>query len=443
MIRGSNQKFLTKTILFCFGLFQFFFRQGSKNSLYATLENLKPEKRASFLAYVGIEGDSLPHPSVVDDYLALLDPEEVNRILMDLFISCQKDKLFYNHAEKLLPNNSFHLGMDGFWTHHYQNPHAADEAGNNVCPYCLPRVHHKGTAEEYTTWVHAFVTFVMVFPGGLTLPIYIYPLKSEQVNTASQDNDFKQECELTAAHAVLVKIRERLPRISITFLGDSLYANHPFIKLCEKLFIDYLIVRKEKTLPTIGKKCDELATTELYTKHYKHKQKTKSGKTSIEKECCWFNHVHLAEDTYTNVLRFVETSFASGSDPSTYRNEWLCSRKINIGNCFSLPAHGRLRWDHEDMHNSLKNRGFDASHDYARKNPNLWLIWKLLMFVGFLIFELFSFTQLAYDAKGLRSWMKFAKDLLEQLVNLLWSDISLSRCLQKVKIQFRYRFDTS
>ena len=41
------------------------------------------------------------------------------------FVSSQKNKLFYNHAEKLLPNSSFHLGTDGFWAHHYQKPHAA------------------------------------------------------------------------------------------------------------------------------------------------------------------------------------------------------------------------------------------------------------------------------------------------------------------------------
>jgi hypothetical protein len=207
--------------------------------------------------------------------------------------------------------------------------------------------------------------------------------------------------------------------------------------------MDFLIVRKEKSLPAVKKQCEEFATLELYETHYKHHQKEKISRGFIEKECRWFNQIYLGEDTYVNVLRFTETHHQEGKESSIYRNEWLCSSTIKTNNCFSLCFRGRLRWDHENLHNTAKNRGFNAKHDYARANPNLWLIWKLLMFVAFFIFELFSHTQLAREAKGSRSWMKFAKDLLGQLVNLLLVEINASQCMQKEKIQFRYQFDTS
>jgi hypothetical protein len=242
---------------------------------------------------MGVKGETFPHPSVVDDYLSTIDPEEVNQLLVELFISCQKSKIFYNHCATLLPPQSFHIGVDGFWVHHYHKPHASDEAGNNKCPYCLPRVHHKGTLQEKTTWVHVFVTFVMIFPGRLTLPIYVYPLKSKQVNASKADDDLKQECELIAARAVLPIIRKLFPRLQITFLGDSLYANHPFINLCTSLHIEFLIVRKEKSLPVVAKQCDELATLELYETHYKHHEKEKTNEGFIERKCCWFNRIYL------------------------------------------------------------------------------------------------------------------------------------------------------
>jgi hypothetical protein len=392
---------------------------------------------------MGVKGETFPHPSVVDDYLSTIDPEEVNQLLVELFISCQKSKIFYNHCATLLPPQSFHIGVDGFWVHHYHKPHASDEAGNNKCPYCLPRVHHKGTLQEKTTWVHVFVTFVMIFPGRLTLPIYVYPLKSKQVNASKADDDLKQECELIAARAVLPIIRKLFPRLQITFLGDSLYANHPFINLCTSLHIEFLIVRKEKSLPVVAKQCDELATLELYETHYKHHEKEKTNEGFIERKCCWFNRIYLGGDTSVNVLRFSEKRYREGREFYAYQNEWLCSSTIKAGNCFSLCFRGRLRWDHEDLHNTAKNRGFNAKHDYARADPNLWLVWKLLMFVAFFIFELFSPTLLAREAKGSRSWMKFAKDLLEQLVNVLWIEINASQCLQRERIQFRYQFDTS
>ncbi len=41
---------------------------------------------------------------------------------------------------------------------------------------------------------------------------------------------------------------------------------------------------------------------------------------------------------------------------------------------FSLATRARMRADHEAIHNTLKNRGFAAKHDYARANPQTWLI---------------------------------------------------------------------
>jgi hypothetical protein len=232
-----------------------------------------------------------------------------------------------------------------------------------------------------------------------------------------------------------------LPKTTITFLGDSLYANQPFIKLCEDLSLGYMIVRKEKSLPKVGQQCDELARTEVY-KHYCKQQTELTKLGSVVQEYQWFNQVSIGNNTYSNILRFSETIHEQGKEPSTYKNEWLCSQRIHATNGCSLAARGRLRWDHEDFHNTLKNRGFGATHDYARTDPNLCVIWKFLMVLAFSIFELFSFTQLAIKAKGGRSWKKFATSLLAQLVSTLWELINASPCFQKQRMQFRYIFNS-
>lgn len=61
-------------------------------------------------------------------------------------------------------------------------------------------------------------------------------------------------------------------------------------------------------------------------------------------------------------------------------------------------------------------------------------------YVAFLIFELFSFTTIGKEAKGKRSWMKFARDLLQQLVEISWEAISHSSIFHKRRTQFRYDF---
>ena len=429
--------------LLLWALSVFFFRQQAKNSLQTTLESMPHYKRESIFKYLDIEVDSIPHRSVVDDYLGRIDPEEINNLLLKLFYWCQKNKLFYNHAETLLPNNSFHLGVDGFWVHKYDTPHVIDEHGNNCCPYCLPRICNKGKPEEKTYWVHAFVTFVLIFPGGFELPIYVYPLKAFQIDASKNDKELKQECELTAFYAVLPQLQQKLGRIRLTILLDSLYANEPVIKLIEMLHMLYFIVRQDESLKNVGRQCDELEVTELYQKSYYNKRivKLKNG-GEIEQKIKWFNKVTVGKETFTNVLRFEEMKKnKAGTVIDTYKNEWLSEEKIHKNNCFDLAARGRLRFSgHEDMHNSLKNRGFDAKHDYARTDPNRMIIWKLLMFVAFGVMELFSFTALAREAKGTRSWMKFSKDLLQELVGNSCGIIYASESIQKKKMQIRFIF---
>jgi hypothetical protein len=435
-------KYANSTLIL-WALSVFFFRQGSKNSLQTTIESMPRHKQEAILRYLEIDEDSIPYRSVVDDYLNRIEPEEINNLLLEIFLWCKKSKLFYNHAESLLPNNNYHLGVDGFWVHKYNAPHAVDEDGVNSCPYCLPRTYNKGKPEEYTEWVHAFVTFVLIFPTNLQLPIYIHPLQAAQVNASKNDKELKQECELTAFYSVLPELRQKLGRIPITLLLDSLYAHEPAIHKAEEVSMGYLIVRQEESLKSVGLKCDELEGTELYQKSYRAKNivKQKSGH-QVEQMAKWFNQVTVGKEAFTNVLRFEEIiKDESGNIIDTYKNEWLMKEKIHKGNCFDLAKRGRMRFScHEDMHNTLKNRGFDAKHDYARAKPNCMVIWKLLMFVALSIDQLFSFTNLGIEAKGTRSWMKFARDLLQQLVETSWSVINASPILQNEKIQFRFTF---
>lgn len=418
------------------------FRQGSKNALNTTFDTLKQKNRSSIANFLEIENfDNLPHSKTVDEYLRHLNPDELNNILLEIFSWGHKSKLFYNHAECLSPDNNYLLGCDGFWTHTYTTPHAMDEHGKNSCPYCLPRTRHAGTPQEETYWVHIFVTFVVIFSGGFKLPLYVYALKAHQIDTTQGHDAFKQECELKSAHAVLPIIKSRFSRLSFIFGGDALYSNEPFILLCDSLGLDYLIVRKDNTLKRLGKHCDELAKTELYKKAYTLYEKEKNGKQEVIRQAQWFNNEVVGNEAFTNVLRYEESILDSNRVLELrYKGEWICSKSLSKLNCFSRAKRARMRWEHEDLHNTCKNRGFDAKHDIARADPNLWLIWKLIMFIAFAAFELFRFTKLAQDACKNRSWMKFARDLLQQLVEISWSVIGNSPILQKQKIQFRFSF---
>lgn len=104
------------------------------------------------------------------------------------------------------------------------------------------------------------VTFTVICEE-LTLPIYIYSLKNNQVDTKKDDHSLKEECELKAVSSVLRLIRERYPRLFFTFLGDALYANKGFLKFCDQIGMDYTIVLKDTKLKTLNQKCEELSRT--------------------------------------------------------------------------------------------------------------------------------------------------------------------------------------
>ena len=192
----------------------YFFRHGSKNALQTALQKLKPKKRTAILHYLGLEDEknSFPHRTVVNDCLALIDGDEVNELLIHLFNWAKRNKVFYNHMETLLPHNQFHVCCDGFSVHKYATPHATNEKGENICPYCLPRTRNKGKENEVTYWVHGFVNVAIVFPNGLQLPLYVYPLKASQIrlDASASDDELKQESELQAAKIILPTLKKNL-----------------------------------------------------------------------------------------------------------------------------------------------------------------------------------------------------------------------------------------
>ena len=419
------------------------FRQGSKNAMQTSIESLAtPDNKEGFFHLLNIkEGQkTVPHSSVVDDALSKVDCMEFSEVLWDLFDRLIEQKTFYHNQETLLPYNTFQIGTDGFWIHHYEKPHSTDAHGENTCPYCLPRVHNKGKPNQFTTWVHVIVTFVLICGGGLTLPLYAYPLKASQIKEGQSDEDLKEECELAAAHIVLPLIRERYPKLSFTFLGDSLYANQQFVRLCEQLTFNYIIVLKEGSQKNLHKRCDGLARTEFYQQNYTSEEREISGKETIVKKAAWFNAVEMG-GVFTNVLRFEENIIKQdGSSELIYKGAWICSKKIFHNGCFKRAKQGRSRWDHEDLHNTLKNRGYDIKHDIARANPNLLMVWKIMMFIAFFVTELFMRTSVAQALQKTRSCMKFAKDMLQQFIERSWAAIALSPILIKARVQFRFNF---
>lgn len=427
--------------LLLWALSVFFFRTESINDLYQSFNKVSPHRKKSLLNFFSLpENSPLPCRQTVSNLLAVLIPEEINALLRQLFRWAIKGKIFYNHQHTL--GSSFGLACDGFVVHHYNYPHSFNESEKNTCPYCLSRTRNKDTPEEKTYWIHIFVNIAVILPGGIQLPLYVYALKAEQLSGKETVSDgvFKQECELQAAKEILPRILKEFPRLPFILLGDSLYANEPLIELCNQLKLPFLIVRQEGSLKNLAKRCDKLEQTEIYRSYQTRKTRALSNGGKIETNLRWFNGERVGEQE-VHVIRFLEVEYdADCKQIKCYKTEWLSSQKISKNNSFNLVKIARQRADHEDLHNTLKNRGFNAKHDYARKDANATLIWKLLMFVAFWIFELFSCTTAAQEAKGSSSWKSLAEDLLIDLLREPWEILASSPSLCVERMRFRWNF---
>lgn len=281
----------------------------------------------------------------------------------------------------------------------------------------------------------------MLIMDGITLPLYVYPLKATQVDTGQTDADLKQECELLATKTILPLLRSRYPRLPFVFLGDALYANRPFIQLLSSIDFGYIIVLKESNLKTLHRHCGELAKTEFYQKFYTHREVECQDGKSFHRQAAWFNQADAGEEVYTNVLKFQERVEKQGQTVDTYEGMWICSEKILKKSCMRRAYRGRSRWNQEDAHNTCKCRGFDVKHDMARSNPNLLWVWKLLLFIAFFAFEVFRCSTQAIKAQKRRSWVTVFQGMLWQLIYLAWEVIAKTPILLKPRVQFRFHFE--
>lgn len=418
----------------------FLFREGSGNKFDDDChDDDEKYSRANMAKFIDAPENCVPVIKTIETFIQNLDKQSINNLMIAFFKDLQLSKFFKQHPQ-LMPGEFFLLAADCVHTHTYDHPHHVDANGKNDCDCCLKRVYNKCTEKEKTRWLHSALVFSFIFECGLKLPIYSHPIRAKQVigfETASEDSH-KQECELVALKFTLPIIREAFSRMKIVLLLDGLYANRPVLKLAEEYKCGYIIVRKKECLTLLAKDCDEQASSSNHKKNcVKYCQGVNSHEWRIEQKYAWFNSRYLGEGVSTNVLRFLETRTKEGEKAKTYECEWLFSWRLSAKTCELAARQARLRWEIEDLFNSLKNRGNNLKHDYSR-NPRSCFNWQGLSLLAFGIFELFRFSE-AVTQRGDWPQKTLAHKLLSQLLQRPTIEIFSEKSLSK-KIQFRYHF---
>jgi len=80
----------------------------------------------------------------------------------------------------------------------------------------------------------------------------VIPQLREFLEYAKGDTEAnKQDCELRAFARLSERIKALFPRLPILLLLDGLYANGPVMQRCRQYHWQFMIVLKDKDLPTV------------------------------------------------------------------------------------------------------------------------------------------------------------------------------------------------
>lgn len=225
----------------------------------------------------------------------------------------------------------------------------------------------------------------IVRPDGLAIPLF-----TEFVENTG--NDSKQDCELKAFYRMADKLKAYFPRLPIVVTIDGLFANGPVFRVCTERSWKYLVVLKDKSLPTVNEEFESL--WELEGKN-QISCRTLEGTTRVTQCCRWVNGIQYTDTANTehtvNVIECVLTREDAKGEVTTNKFKWVTNMEVTRRHVIELANNGgRLRWKVENEgFNVQKNGVYGLTHEYS-KNDNSAKIFHILMQIAHLFMQLLT-----------------------------------------------------
>jgi hypothetical protein len=269
---------------------------------------------------------------------------------------------------------------------------------NISCAHCLTREHKK----EEMTFVHQILQATVVHPGQKQ----VIPLCPEQI--ANSDGSDKNDCEMNAAKRLLHRLRKEHPFLGLIINGDGLYSKQPIIELIKDLLMHFIFVCKEddhKVLWEWFYEQEKLKEVSLFEKE------DKKGRVHRYQ---WINQIPLNGNADAPAVNFfIYELIVDGK--VTYRNSWVTDLEIKKENVETLVLAGRARWKIEnECFNTLKNQGYNLTHNFGHGESNLAFNFFLINLLAFFIHQI----------------LELSDDLFQKCRQKLVTKIDLWECLR-------------
>ncbi len=407
--------------LLMFDLCSFLFRSPSKNKFHLNLK--RPSASKSVAKFTEMESNRSPCPRSIDDIFLELNADDFSNILPEIFRKLCRQKIFQLHPE-LVPNREFTIAIDAQATHTY---HEKSQHPCQLCPYCLKR-----TRGDKIWYIHYDLVASFVAPNGLQIPLLFYRIRARPEWGQLGNNKWKQECERTAFPILLRKLRHHFPRLNICVLLDALYATNSVFSLLKELKMGYSIVRKVKMIKTVGEDCEGLKSLTPPLQINKENKRF-----NVQQTIYFFNDVAYRQ----HKLSIIQLNEHAEKKPSKRfakifvkdtHWEWIVSQTLDKGNVPAISTQSRLRWNEEDLFNSLQCRGFAIRHDFSRA-PTSQLIWSYLALIAYAISSILIHSSLGKLILSKGYTICF---LMEQMLNDLIYLPDVFVCGELIQLRF-------
>jgi hypothetical protein len=374
---------------------------------------------ATFKALFGTS--SFPHGDSLDHGFSRLEPQDMQAVVSGL----PRRLILKKSLDQFrLLGKYFVVAGDGTGTLSFPKRH---------CEHCLTRKHN-----GKTLYYHTVLETKLVTPNG-----FAFSLMTEFVENPGL-NPTKQDCELKAFYRLAQNLKAFFPRLPIVLTLDGLYANGPVFELCRRNGWGFIIVLKDKDLPSVNQEFVSLCPLQP-----ENRLTWITGKDrEIRQNLRWVEGISYTDSFDTEhcltVIECLETKPNAQGTPQTTKFKWVTNLKVTRSNVAALANQGgRIRWKIENEgFNTQKNRGYGLGHAYTT-NPTSAKIFYLLLQIAHTIEQLITKGSLLKVFPGrLGSARNLAFRLLEAFRNTPLTKTLLNQFAHS-RFQIRFSPDTS
>ena len=261
--------------------------------------------------------DYLPHGVTENEFLAKLNPKELEKILQKMVYSMIRRKTFED-ARML---KKWFVIVDAT---------ELDEGFQKKNEHYLSRCYNKGTEKEFIKYHRSVLEAKIYFGNNLVCSIGSETIENSEEYLNQSDDTVKQDCESKAFVRLAARIKEKFPRLPIVIAADGLYVTQNVLQICKEYGWDYIIRYKEGSASSIAKEYRSLPEKETVEAGIEYQNKIMFG------------------DFDVNLIYYREKRIIKGREKET-EFAWITSIEITKKNAGKIVSAGRKRDRHTYM----------------------------------------------------------------------------------------------